>query len=332
MPSAYSDEPARVQTCTVVLPCYNEAESLPMLIERLESVLSAVPNLEYEFLAVDDGSTDDTPAVLERLRQQNPRVSAIRFARNFGHQAALLAGFDHAGGDAVIVMDTDLQHPPELLPKFIELWRSGFDVVQGIRESQPGLRKSMASRSFYFALNRMSNVEVQDGAADFRLMSRRAVDTLLSLPEQSRFIRGIIAWLGLPCATVPFHAAPRRAGKSQYNAWKQARLAADAVITLSNKPLGFALYLAAFTLLFMFAYFLYVVVQYVTGQPLVRGWTSTMTVILFLGCANLFCTGVLGLYLREVLAGVRRRPAYIIDRFLAREPKRAAAAANGGRK
>ena len=199
------------QTCTLVVPCYNEAGCIPTLIDRIQVALSGVPNFSYEILFVNDGSTDGTALVLARIRLQNPRVAVVTLARNFGHQGALLAGLQYAQGDAIIVMDADLQHPPELLPEFVSLWRKGFDVVQGVRQGQPGLRKSLASRSFYFLINRISEVEIQDGAADFRLMSRSAVNALLALPEQTRFVRGIVAWLGFRSTLVPFRASARHA-------------------------------------------------------------------------------------------------------------------------
>jgi len=305
------------QTCTLVVPCYNEAGCIPTLIDRIQVALSGVPNFSYEILFVNDGSTDGTALVLARIRLQNPRVAVVTLARNFGHQGALLAGLQYAQGDAIIVMDADLQHPPELLPEFVSLWRQGFDVVQGVRQGQPGLRKSLASRSFYFLINRISEVEIQDGAADFRLMSRSAVNALLALPEQTRFVRGIVAWLGFRSTLVPFRASARHAGEPGYTFRASAKLARDALVTLSTRPLDLALYMAALTLLAGSGYFVYVAWKVVSGEPLVRGWTSTILTVLLLGSANLFCTGILGMYLREVLTSTRKRPPYVVASVLA---------------
>jgi len=302
---------------SVVVPCYNEAECLSPFLERVERALADVPDTEYEILAINDGSKDHTGAVLEACRLQNPRLGVIEFVRNFGHQAALSAGLVRARGDAVICMDADLQHPPELLPELIRSWRQGFDVVQTVRRTQPGLTKSLSSRAFYWLLNRFSEVEISSGAADFRLMSRRAVTALLALPEQSRFLRGLVAWLGFPCTTIEFDAAPRYAGRSAYSLKKMIAFAVDAVVTLSAQPLQVALWTAALALLLAVAYAAYVLSLMAHGIPLVKGWASTIFLILIMGSVNLLCTGILGLYLRAVLAEIRKRPEYVISRYLA---------------
>jgi len=300
---------------SVIVPCYNEAASLPAFLERLEKTLVGLPELEYEILAVDDGSTDETADVLEKWRLQTPHLGVIRFVRNFGHQAALSAGLAHARGDAVICMDADLQHPPELLSDLTQRWRQGFDVVQMVRRSQPGLAKSVSSRLFYRFLNLFSEVEITAGGADFRLMSRRAVDALLALPERARFLRGLVAWLGFPCTTIEFDAPPRHAGTSAYSFKKMIGFALDGLVALSATPLHFALWIASLALVSAVAYGLYVVNAMVRGVPLVKGWVSTIFLILLMGSVNLLCTGILGLYLRAVLAEIRKRPDYLIASY-----------------
>src|SRR5579862_2297968 len=197
---------------SVVAPCYNEGQSLPFFLEQVAKALDGIPKIEYEILAIDDGSTDNTADVLEEHQTSIPRLGVVRFVRNFGHQAALSAGLAQAKGDAVICMDSDMQHPPSLIPELVHQWQAGFDVVQTIRRSQPGLSKSVSSKVFYKALNFFAEVPITSGAADFRLMSRRAVDALLGLPEHTRFLRGLVAWLGFPCTTIEFDAPPRHAG------------------------------------------------------------------------------------------------------------------------
>jgi polyisoprenyl-phosphate glycosyltransferase len=301
---------------SIVVPCYNEAGCLHAFIDAVERAMLSVPACQYEILAVNDGSKDETAAVLEECRLRNPRVGIIQFVRNFGHQAALSAGLAHASGDAVICMDSDLQHPPELLPRLIDQWRKGFDVVQTIRRSQPGLTKSLTSRTFYALLNLFSEVEIASGAADFRLMSRRAVDSLLALPERSRVLRGLVAWLGFPCTTIEFDAPPRHAGVSSYSLRKMTNFALDAVISLSARPLHLALWIASLTLLMAVAYAIYIFHLIAVGTTLVKGWPSTIFLILTLGSANLFCTGILGLYLRAALVEIRRRPDYLVSAYL----------------
>ncbi|HSS99097.1 MAG TPA: glycosyltransferase family 2 protein [Terriglobales bacterium] len=300
---------------SVVIPCFNEAGNIPSLLRRIDLALEQVSGIEFEILLVDDASTDATSDLVESWGNSNPHVGYLRFVRNFGQQSALLAGIEHARGDAVIVMDADLQHPPELIPEMIEHWRGGFDVVQALREGQPGLTKSLSSRMFYKVLNCMSEVPVQDGATEFRLMSRRAVDALLAMPERSRFLRGLVAWLGFPCATIPFMAPPRNAGKTAYSPRKMMALAEEGIISLSSKPLHLALYVAILTLFSALLYGFYVSGQYLRGASLVRGWTSTIFLILLLGSANLFCSGILGLYLSAVLTEIRRRPTYVVSQF-----------------
>ncbi len=301
---------------SIVVPCYNEAANLPTLAARIEAALRAVPGIEYEVLIVDDGSSDNTSSVLAQLRPESPHISALRLVRNFGHQAALSAGLEHAGGDAVIVMDADLQHPPEFLATMIGRWRSGYEVVQGVRRAQPGLAKSLSSRVFYRLINWLSEVELRDGTADFRLLGRRALNVLLSLPEKTRFHRGLVSWMGFPCAMLEFDAPARQAGHTGYTLRKMFALAEDAVVSLSSLPLHFALYAAGLTLLAALAYCLFVVAEILRGVSLVRGWTSTILTVLLLGTANLLCTGILGMYLRTALAEVRRRPTYIVSEYV----------------
>jgi polyisoprenyl-phosphate glycosyltransferase len=278
--------------------------------------LRNIPGIDYEIVAVNDGSTDETASVLEVMRMRNPRLGVIQFVRNFGHQAALSAGLSHACGDAVVCMDADLQHPPELLAEMVGSWQQGFDVVQTVRRSQPGLAKSFSSRMFYSMLNLFSEVEITDGAADFRLMSRRAVDSLMALPERTRFIRGLVAWLGFPCATIEFDAPRRHAGSSAYGIRKMFGMALDAMVTLSARPLHLALWIAVLVLLMAFGYAVYIFDLVAHGVQLVRGWTSTILLILIMGSVNLLCTGILGLYLRAALVEVRKRPEYLISGYI----------------
>jgi dolichol-phosphate mannosyltransferase len=300
---------------SIVVPCFNEAGNIPGLHERLSRVLNSIPAMACEIICVDDGSTDNTNEVLRSLRERDSRIGILRFVRNFGHQAALNAGLRHARGTAVIMMDADLQHPPEMIPQLIEKWRGGYDVVQTIRRSQPGLTKSLTSRAFYTLMRSVSEVELEDGAADFRLMSRRAVDALLALPEHTRFLRGLVTWLGFPTAQIEFDAPPRTAGDSGYSFRKMLGLAEDAVVSLSSRPLRFSLYIAVCAIVSAILYAAYILQLSYSGQPVVRGWPSTILSILMMGSANLICTGILGIYLRAVLRELRGRPDYIIAEY-----------------
>jgi len=307
------DEPR--YSVSIVVPCYNEAQSLPMLVDRVSDELGPIADLTYELILVDDGSSDSTFEVMKALASTHPQISYIRFVRNFGKEAALLAGLRSASGDAVIMMDADLQHPPELMPTMIEKWQSGYDIVELVRARRPTLSRSLTGKAFYFVLNSISEVPIKDGTADFRLLSRRTVDAFLTLPEETRFLRGQLAWLGFPTITLNFEAPERSAGKSTYSIRRLFSLALDAVVTLTSRPLHFALYVACFTLLVAVAYGIFVLIAYANGLVLVKGWASTILLILFLGSANLFCTGILGLYLRAALAEIRRRPSYLVADF-----------------
>jgi glycosyltransferase involved in cell wall biosynthesis len=297
---------------SVVIPCYNEADNLPLLLERLQAVLNSLADMEFEILLVDDGSTDCTAQVIEQSRRDNPHIGYIRFVRNFGHQSALSAGLEHARGDVVIAMDADLQHPPELIPQMLALWREGYDVVQALRRSQPGIAKSLSSRMFYKVLNRVSETPMLDGAADFRLMSRRALAALLALPERSRFVRGLVAWLGFPTTAVVFDAPSRHAGRSRYTVRKMISLAETGLVTLSSAPLRLALFLAGTTLLCALVYGVYIISAFARGVGVVRGWPSTIFLVLIMGSVNLVCTGIVGIYLQAALVELRRRPNYVI--------------------
>ncbi len=300
---------------SIVVPCYNEAPCLPLLVDRISHQLELIDGLDYELILVDDGSDDNTYDVVRQLASTHQRLSFIRFARNFGKEAALLAGLRSASGDAVIMIDADLEHPPEMIPDMIGKWRSGYDIVETVRSGRPTISRSLTGRCFYFLLNLISEVPIKDGTADFRLLSRRTVDTFLALPEETRFLRGQLAWLGFPTATLSFEAGERPAGKSTYSMRRLFGLALDAMVTLTSRPLHFALYVACLTLLVAVAYGIFVLVAYARGLVLVKGWASTILLILFLGSANLFCTGILGLYLRAVLAEIRRRPSYLVSDF-----------------
>jgi polyisoprenyl-phosphate glycosyltransferase len=302
-------------TVSIVVPCHNEAPCLPLLVDRVSHQLELIDDLDYELIIVDDGSSDNTFEVVQQLAASHERLSFIRFIRNFGKEAALLAGIRSAGGDAVVMIDADLEHPPEVIPEMIAKWRSGYDIVETVRSSRPTISRSLTGRMFYFLLNLISEVPIKDGIADFRLLSRRTVEAFLALPEETRFLRGQLAWFGFPTTTLHFEPGKRSAGRSTYSIPRLFGLALDAMVTLTSRPLQFALYVASFTLLVAVAYGIFVLVAYEQGLVLVSGWTSTILLILFLGSANLFCTGILGLYLRAVLAEIRQRPSYLVSDF-----------------
>ena len=244
--------PRRRPLLSVVAPAFNEAAVLPAFHEDLSRVLVTLADeFETEIVYVDDGSTDATPAILTRLTVADPRARFVRLSRNFGHQAALTAGLEHARGDVVVSMDADLQHPPAVIRELVARWREGHDVVVTLRRDDRslGMFKRLTSRAFYLALRHMSGMDVRPAAADFRLLSRTALDALLRMPERHRFVRGMVHWLGFPTAEVSFAAPPRFAGRSKFTVVRMVRLARDGLLSFSRVPLHAALLLAGAMLL-----------------------------------------------------------------------------------
>jgi len=247
-----SPPPRRRSLLSIVAPAFDEEAVLPVFHDELTRVLVTLQDqFDFEIVYVDDGSTDATPAILTRLALDDPRVRFVRLSRNFGHQAALTAGLEYARGDLVVSMDSDLQHPPAVIRELIARWREGHDVVVTLRRDDRslGLFKKLTSRLFYLAMRHMSGMDVRPAAADFRLLTRKALDALLRMPERHRFLRGMVHWLGFPTAEVPFTAPPRFAGRSKFTVVRMIRLARDGLLSFSRVPLHAALLLAAAMLL-----------------------------------------------------------------------------------
>ncbi|RME90313.1 MAG: glycosyltransferase [Anaerolineae bacterium] len=314
-------------TIAIVLPVYNEGEIIERTHARLRAVVDALP-YPCTIYYVDDGSTDDTPRRLAALAETDARVEVITLSRNFGHQAALTAGLDLADGDIVITLDADGQHPPELIPQMIDLVRQGYDVVQTQRmDEYPGFSfKRWTSAAFYALINRISGTHIAPGTADFRALSRRAVDALRKMPEYHRFLRGMVAWMGFPTVILPYHPAERVGGKSKYSLRKMVKLAMDAIFSFSLVPLYIGVSLGGLMLLLALAEMVYVLSFWVTGRQdsLAPGWSSLMFVILIVGGMLMIVLGFIGVYVGYIFQEVKRRPVYLI-----RERKRVSPRASG---
>ena len=302
---------------TVVAPAYNEAEGIAHFVESLLAVLDTLAH-DSTILLVDDGSTDGTRERLDALQAAHPgRIGVLHLSRNFGHQAALTAGMDHADGDAVITMDTDMQHPPGLLPELVRRWEEGFDVVQTIRRrtEQAGGFKSLTSRVFYRLINEFSSTPIEPNACDFRLLSRRVAELFRrDLRERDRFLRGLVSWVGFRVARVGFDAPPRFAGQTKYSFGKMAHLAGVGLISFSRAPLKIAVLLGLAISGLSLLYGLYAVAAYFLLRRLVvPGWASTILVVTFLGGANLLVLGLIGHYIASLFEEVKGRPIYIVD-------------------
>ena len=298
---------------SIVIPVCNEQGSLKELYDRLSAVLKPL-NLAYEIIMVDDGSTDGSLAAISELRQADPRVKFLSFSRNFGHMVALTAGLDHAAGKAVITMDADLQHPPQLIPTLLEKWRAGAEVVNSLRKGTKGasLFKSLSAGFFYWLLNRIARLDLPANTADYRLLDRKAVDSLKKVRERSRFLRGLVRWVGFKQVCVDYQADARFAGRTKYSTGRMIAFALDGIISFSAVPLRLATYLGLTVAGLSFLYILYAVYIRLFTSRAIEGWTSVLVTVLFIGGVQLIFLGILGEYLSRVFEETKQRPLYIV--------------------
>ncbi|MDD3517099.1 MAG: glycosyltransferase family 2 protein [Chromatiales bacterium] len=301
---------------SIVVPAYNEAQVLPEFHRRLAAVLDGL-DLRGEIVYVNDGSSDATLDVMHALKQQDPRVALIDLSRNFGKEIAMTAGLDHARGDAVVVIDADLQDPPELIPELVRVWREGYDVAYAKRTAREGESwlKRATARAFYGVIQHVGRVRIPENTGDFRLLSRRAVDALGQLREQHRFMKGLFAWIGFPQKAVPYVRQPRHAGHTKWNYWRLWNFALDGITSFSIAPLKIATYLGFVLALAAFVYGSWIILKTLAFGDPVPGYPSLMTMILFLGGVQLLFIGVLGEYLGRMFDESKRRPLYLINAY-----------------
>lgn len=301
---------------SIVLPVHNEQEVLPRLYRELEQHLNPLP-YDFEFIFVDDGSSDDTVRIIAALCENDPRVKCILLSKNFGHQAALTAGTHAARGDAVIHMDADLQHPPSLLPQFIRHWEAGADIVETQRiDAERSTTKHVLSSGFYWIFGKLSSVPLHKGGADFRLLDRRCVNALNALPDVHRFIRGMTQWIGFDRVVIPFEPQKRAAGTPSYTLRKSIDLAMNGILSFSDAPLRLALIMGVIIVGICAAYLMVGVVLHFLTDVVVPGWVSLVAIIMLMGGANLLCTGVLSLYVWRIFDQTRQRPVYFVKQRL----------------
>ncbi len=302
------------KSLTVVVAAFNEEAALPLMHRRLAAVFDALP-LQARVLYVDDGSRDGTWLAMQRIAEQDRRVSLLRLSRNFGKELALTAGLDLADADAVVVLDADGQDPPELIPAFVDKWREGFDVVYGTRSAREGESwvKRATAAAFYRVINRLSDTSIPADTGDFRLMSRRVVDALKELRESQRFMKGLFAWVGYPQVSIAYQRQPRVAGRTKFNYWRLWNFALEGITGFSTAPLRVATYLGLITAMLAFAYGAWIVGKtLIWGDP-VQGWPTMMTVVLFFGGMQLMALGILGEYLGRLYLEAKRRPLYLVQ-------------------
>ena len=299
---------------SVVIPIYNEAEVLPTLHRRLTDVLEDLGH-SYEIIFVNDGSTDASPKALFDLRAQDTRVKVISLSRNFGHQVAITAGLDYSTGDAVIVMDGDLQDPPEVIPRLVEQWQAGYEIVFAIRASRRGesLFKRITAAAFYRILRRLTTTQIPLDAGDFRLMSRLAVDALRPIRERNRFVRGLVGWIGYRYTSISYVRDSRYAGATKYPLSKMIRFGLNGIFSFSFLPLQAATYLGFGVSLMSFIYLAYAVWLKLFTTRVVQGWASVIVAVLFVGGVQLLSLGIMGEYIGRIYEEVKQRPLYLVD-------------------
>ena len=299
---------------SVVIPCFDEKDILLETHHRLTAVLGEVLDLEYELIYVDDGSRDATLDVLRTLQCDDSRVRVIALSRNFGQQVAITAGLAEANGDAVAVIDADLQDPPEVLLQMLQRWRGGVDVAYGVRSAREGetVFKRWTASAFYRLLDRLADVNIPLDTGDFRLMDRKVVDAFLAMPERSRFVRGIVAWIGFRQEPIHYHRAARAAGETKYTLEKMLRFASDSIFSFSLVPLRLAVWLGFFAAVLALLGVAYGFAIRLITNTWVPGWAALFVAILFLGGVQLMLIGVLGEYVGRIYGEVKRRPLYFV--------------------
>ena len=298
---------------SIVTPVYNEEDNVVFFHEEITKVMKTT-GMDYELIYVNDGSRDRTDELIRELAEKDPHVRAITFARNFGHQTAITCGMDFARGDAVITMDGDMQHPPELIPLLLEKWKDGYDIVQTIRTSteDSGFIKKITSAGYYKVINSISKTPVTPGGSDFRLMNRKSLDVFLRFREHARFIRGIVGGLGFKQTTIKFEAPARHAGVSKFSINKMLHFAMDGILTNSTTPLRAAFYAGAVSGFIGILLILHVLYSYLVGNT-VPGWATMTILIAFFGSANLVGLGIIGEYIGRIYEESKNRPLYWIS-------------------
>ena len=303
---------------SIVIPCFNEQEVISETISQLVTFCNEVSDLNLELIFVDDGSEDATREILKQKLAKDSRFRLIGFSRNFGHQVAVTAGIDASKGDAVVLIDADLQDPPSVIHTMISKWREGYDVVYGTRTDRPGESafKLATARSFYRLLNKLSDTPIPLDTGDFRLMSRNVVETLKAMPERDRFLRGMVSWVGFKQTALPYSRAERFAGTSKYPLRKMVSFATDGILSFSTKPLQLSVVLgltcAAVSMLGIF----YALFLRIFTNVWVEGWTALMIAVLFMGGIQLICVGIIGEYIGRIYNQTKKRPLYVVEEYI----------------
>jgi len=304
---------------SVVVPMYYEEEVANECYNRLTNVLKNIPNYEYEIVFVNDGSKDKTLDILEEIAKQDKNVKIVSFARNFGHQTAVTAGIKYVTGDAVVIIDADLQDPPELIPDMLKLWEEGHEVIYGKRKSRDGESKFklLTAKMFYKTLNALSDVEIPKDTGDFRLVDKKVIDVVNSMPEHNKFLRGLFSWVGFKQKAFEYERKERFAGETKYPLKKMLKLASDGIISFSSKPLKLVGGLGLVTILISVAILIYSLISYVFNlNHLTPGWTSIMVTITLFSGVQLLSIWIMSEYIARIYDETKNRPQYIVDKTI----------------
>lgn len=302
---------------TILIPAYNEQEVLSQLYERLSKVINRIPLYDFEILFVNDGSKDRTMDIIKSFRKEDKRISYVDLSRNFGKEIAMIAGLDYAAGDAVIIIDADLQDPPELIPDMIKYWEEGYDDIYAKRKSRAGESwlKKWTSQTFYQVLQKIARVPIQEDTGDFRLLDRRCVEALRQLRETQRYTKGMFSWIGYNKKEVLFDRDPRAAGETKWNYMKLLDLAIEGITSFTTNPLRFSSLFGVVISFFAFIYIIWIILKTLIYGESVAGYPSLMTVVLFLGGIQLISLGIIGEYLGRVFNETKARPLYFVDEY-----------------
>lgn len=302
---------------SIIIPAYNEEESMPLLYERLKKLMNSISNYEFEVLFVNDGSKDKTIQIIKELRKQDERICYVDFSRNFGKEIAMIAGLDYAKGDAVIFMDADLQDPPELIPELIKYWEEGYDDVYARRSSRKGETwlKKFTSKMYYRVLQSLTRVPIQKDTGDFRLLDKRCVNALKKLRESQRCSKSMFSWIGYNKKEVLYERDPRIAGSTKWNYRKLIDLAIDGITSFTTSPLRISTYLSIPTFLLLFAYFIYVIIKCATRNVAMEAFQAIILLILFFSGTQILLFGIIGEYLGRIFNETKNRPLYFVNEY-----------------
>jgi glycosyltransferase involved in cell wall biosynthesis len=305
------------KTITLLIPAYNEEEVIFQLYDRINSVINNIPNYQFELLFVNDGSRDQTLDILKRLQEDDNRISFIDLSRNYGKETAMIAGFDYAKGDAVIIIDADLQHPPEVIVEMIYHWEKGYDDVYATRVKREGESwlKKYTSKKYYEILQKMSNIPVLPDAGDFRLLDRKCVNAIKEMRESQRYTKGMYSWIGFKKKEIEYNAAPRAAGDTKWSYRALIELALEGITSFTTFPLRISTYMGFTISILSFLYLIFIIVQTVMFGTDTSGYPSMMVVILFLGGIQLISLGIIGEYLGRIFNETKNRPLYFINEY-----------------